>query len=109
MVYLYYQFTFKQRNNDKNIYIAHNGYIRKLSLNILFLPFITLQIGEYINIEAFLYHDAGTIIKYCKQKNENNMIYYKIRSQQNVYYNLNYYQIQIVHHQKNIYHQLDLH
>ena len=85
MVYLYYQFTFKQRNNDKNIYIAHNGYIRKLSLNIhnedlyYFLPsFITLQIGEYINIEAFLYHDAGTIIKYCKQKNENNMIYYKI-------------------------------
>ena len=89
------------RPNDSNnhLYISHNGYISKLSLDFndedlhYFLPlFIPLKIGDCVNIEAFSSPDYGTIVGLWRNEQKNNIIY-RIRSTENVYYIMNYYKL----------------
>ena len=89
-------FIFK-RPNSANIYISHNGHIRKLSLEnddedlYYFLPsFVALAIGDYIAVEPFFYPDSGTVVERLRREKT---IYYKVRTPKNVYYTMTYHEL----------------
>lgn len=85
--------------NICNIYVAHDGFVSKLILEMnedmhYFLPsFITLSKGDSVQIQAFSSPDPGTIVEFWKPDTHSLDIKYRIRGNDNVFYVLNYYKI----------------